>query len=58
MDTNAGCEAKTNMLEDFNDVKDGEHDDGRKLKIHQHRSWTRLAASVKKGRGPRRIEVG
>ena len=28
-----------------------------RVKIDQHRTWTRLAASVKKGRGPRRIEV-
>jgi len=32
---------------------------GGKLEIHGHqrRSWTQLAATVKKGRGPRRIEV-
>ena len=63
-DTNAGSEAKTNMLdgdngENFKVIKDVNDDkDGSNLEIHQHRSWTRLAASVKKGRGPRRIEVG
>ena len=60
-DTNAGSEAKISMLdgdngENFKFVKDVY--DGSNLEIHQHRSWTRLAASVKKGRGPRRIEVG
>ena len=69
-DTNAGCEAKTNSLDgDFEDnVKVGEMIMTTKMvkltmesiwrvKIDQHRTWTRLAASVKKGRGPRRIEV-
>ena len=51
--------------EDDNDENDGEdysddeygEDVVDNLEINQHRSWTQLAATVKKGRGPRRIEV-
>ena len=60
MDTNAGCEANTNTddKEDQGDCdKDSKDGDRVNLKILQHRSWTRLAATVTKGRGPRKIEV-
>ena len=43
--------------EDYNDDNGGEDDNGYKVVIDDHRSWTRLAATVRKGRGPRRIEV-
>ena len=57
MDTNAGCQANTNMIMDDEDDVNKNGEDEFFLEIHQHRSWTRLAETVRKGRGPRRIEV-